>query len=102
MVLSDLGEVLAQNEAAVLLTGDHTGLSGDRRYIVHRWFTDPAARAAHPPEEQEHQSRQLVADLRAVAGRRSGDPTVTGLVTSGPPAADLRLPATYVRLIRML
>ncbi|MGP4026272.1 helix-turn-helix transcriptional regulator [Actinomadura sp. 3N407] len=80
LVLSDLGEVLAQNRAAVLLMGDHTGFSGDRRYIVHRWFTDPAARAVHPPEEQEHQARQLVADLRAAAGRRSGDPVVAGLV----------------------
>jgi transcriptional regulator with XRE-family HTH domain len=80
LVLSDLGEVLAQNRTAVLLTGDHTGISGDRRYVVHRWFTDPAARAVCPPEEQEDHARQLVADLRAVAGRRSGDPTVTGLV----------------------
>ncbi|MDP9608833.1 MULTISPECIES: helix-turn-helix transcriptional regulator [Streptomyces] len=80
LVLSDLGEVLAQNRAAVLLTGDHTGFSGDRRYYVYRWFTDPAARAVTPPEEQEHYARQLVADLRAAAGRRSGDPTVAGLI----------------------
>jgi transcriptional regulator with XRE-family HTH domain len=79
-VLSDLGEVLAQNRAAVLLAGDHTGFSGDRRYAVYRWFTDPAARAVVPPEEQEHQARSLVADLRAVAGRRSGDAEVAGLV----------------------
>ena len=74
------GEVLAQNRAAVLLAGDHTRFTGDRRYLVYRWFTEPAARAVHPPEEQEHHSRQLVADLRAAAGRRSGDPTVAGLV----------------------
>ena len=81
LVLSDLGEVLAQNRAAVLLTGDHTGFSGDRRYLVYRWFTDPAARAVAPgPRSSEHHARQLVADLRAAAGRRSGDPTVTGLV----------------------
>lgn len=80
MVLSDLGEALAQNRASVLLAGDQTGFSGDRRYGVYRWFTDPAARAAGVPEEQEHHARRLVADLRAVAGRRSGDPTVTGLV----------------------
>ncbi|MEW9555053.1 helix-turn-helix transcriptional regulator [Nonomuraea sp. NPDC050783] len=79
-VLSDLGEVLAQNRAALLVMGDYTRLAGDRRYVVYRWFTEPAARAAHPSEEQEHQARQLVADLRAVAGRRSGDPVVTGLV----------------------
>ncbi|GAA1016216.1 XRE family transcriptional regulator [Acrocarpospora pleiomorpha] len=80
LVLSDLGEILAQNRAAVLLTGDHTGFSGDRRYVVYRWFTEPAARAVCPPEEQEHQARQLVADLRAAVGRQSGDPTVAGLV----------------------
>jgi transcriptional regulator with XRE-family HTH domain len=80
LVLSDLGEVLAQNRAAVLLMGDQSRFSGDRRYVAYRWFTDPAARAVSAPEEREHHSRQLVADLRATAGRRSGDPTVAGLV----------------------
>jgi hypothetical protein len=47
---------------------------------VHRFFTDPALRALHAPEEYEHHARQLVSDLRATAGRRSGDPTVAGLV----------------------
>ncbi|RBM14387.1 helix-turn-helix transcriptional regulator [Streptomyces sp. PT12] len=80
LVLSDLGEILAKNRTAVLLTGDHTRFSGDRRYTAFRWFTDPAARAIGPPDEHERHARQLVADLRAAAGRRSGDPTVTGLV----------------------
>ncbi|GAA5192343.1 helix-turn-helix transcriptional regulator [Rugosimonospora acidiphila] len=80
LVLSDLGEVLAQNRPAILLMGDHTGFSGDRRYLVYRWFAEPAARVVHPPEETERHSRQLVADLRAAAGRRSDDPTVAGLV----------------------
>ncbi|NJP96825.1 helix-turn-helix domain-containing protein [Nonomuraea sp. FMUSA5-5] len=80
VVLSDLGEVLAQNRVSLLMMGDHTRHTGDRRYMVYRWFTDPAARGVHPPEEQEHQARQMVADLRAVAGRRSSDPVVTGLV----------------------
>ena len=51
MVLSDLGEVLAQNRAAVLLSGDHTGFTGDRRYVIYRWFTEPAVRAVQPPED---------------------------------------------------
>jgi transcriptional regulator with XRE-family HTH domain len=80
MVLSDLGEVLAQNRAALLLAGDHTAFSGDRRYVAYRYFTEPEARAVHPPEEAERHARQLVADLRATAGRRSGDAEVTGLV----------------------
>ncbi|MDQ0776787.1 transcriptional regulator with XRE-family HTH domain [Streptomyces aurantiacus] len=88
LVLSDLGEILAQNRASILLMGDHTGWSGDRRYAVHRHFTDPAARALHPPEEQDHHARMLVADLRAVAGRRSGDPAVAGLVDRLRAASD--------------
>ncbi|MDQ1041300.1 transcriptional regulator with XRE-family HTH domain [Streptomyces sp. V3I8] len=80
LVLSDLGEVLAQNRASVLVAGDQTGFSGDRRHIAFRWFTEPAVRAGSPPEEQEHHSRQLVADLRATAGRRSGDAAVAELV----------------------
>jgi transcriptional regulator with XRE-family HTH domain len=80
MVLSDLGEVLAQNRAAVLLAGDHTGFTGDRRYVAYRYFTEAAARAVHPPEEGERHARQIVADLRATAGRRSGDAEVAGFV----------------------
>jgi transcriptional regulator with XRE-family HTH domain len=80
MVLSDLGEVLAQNRMSVLLVGDQTGFTGDRRYAVHRWFTDPAFRANHALEEREEHARRIVADLRAAAGRRSADPEVAGLV----------------------
>ncbi|WP_035302977.1 helix-turn-helix domain-containing protein [Actinokineospora inagensis] len=80
LVLSDLGEVLAQNPAAVLLNGDHTTFPDDRRFLVYRWFTDPAVRAVHPPEDHECHARGLVADLRAAADRRSADPAVTGLV----------------------
>lgn len=80
LVMSDLGEILAQNRASLLLMGDHTRYTGDRRYIVYRWFTESAARAVHPPEEQDRHSRVFVADLRAAAGRRSRDPEVAGLV----------------------
>lgn len=80
LVMSDLTEVLAQNRASMLLTGDLTGFAGDRRYVIHRWFTEPATRAVHPPERHEQHARELVADLRATAGRRAGDPVVAGLV----------------------
>ncbi|MGC4866105.1 helix-turn-helix transcriptional regulator [Micromonospora sp. DT53] len=80
MVLSDLGEVLAQNRMSILLTGDHTGLTGDRRYVAYRYFTDPVIRDLHGPEEWQRHARQQVADLRAVAGRRAGDRAVTGLI----------------------
>jgi len=80
IVLSDLGETLAQNRGAVLLSGDQVGVEGDRRYHAFRWFTDPVARAVHPSEDEERHSRVIVADLRAVAGRRHGDPELTRLV----------------------
>ncbi|TDB98407.1 helix-turn-helix transcriptional regulator [Actinomadura sp. 7K534] len=80
LVLSELGEVLAQNRTSVLLAGDLTGFSGDRRYLPYRWFTEPDVRAAHAADDRERHSRQIVADLRVVAGRRPGDPEVSRLV----------------------
>ncbi|GIF14276.1 helix-turn-helix transcriptional regulator [Actinoplanes teichomyceticus] len=80
LVISDLGEVLAQNRASILLAGDLTSFTGDRRYLIYRWFTEPAVRDFNPPQEWEHHARQYVADLRAAAGRRPGDPVVTRLV----------------------
>lgn len=79
-VLSDLGEMLAQNHASLLLMSDLTGFRGDRRYMIYRWFTEPEARAVCPAEYRELHGRRLVADLRAAAGRRAGDPEVAGLV----------------------
>ncbi|WP_433830214.1 helix-turn-helix transcriptional regulator [Actinoplanes sp. CA-015351] len=80
LVMSDLGEVLAQNRPAELMNGDHTRFTGDRRYLAYRWFTEPDARAVLSEEDMEHRSRQMVADLRAVAGRRAGEPEVERLV----------------------
>lgn len=88
LVMSDLGEVLAQNRAGLLFAGDQRGRTGDRRYLVYRWFTEPATRAAHPPEEHDQQARQLVADLRATAGRRFGDEEVAGLIVRLAAASD--------------
>lgn len=80
LVLSDLGEVLAQNPLAAALLGDASGLTGLDRYQVWRWFTSPQARAIYPADEHEHHSQAQVADLRAAAARRGEDPTVTRLV----------------------
>ncbi len=80
VVFTDMGEALAQNQASQLLMGDQTVFTGDRRYLVHRWFTEPAIRATHPPEQHERHARDLVADLRSAVGRRSGDPDVAAFV----------------------
>ena len=79
-VMSDVGETLAQNRMSTLLFGDQREFTGDRRHLAYRWFSEPGVRAIHPPEEQQRHGRALVADLRAVAGRRPGDADVVRLV----------------------
>jgi transcriptional regulator with XRE-family HTH domain len=79
-VVSDLGETLVQNRLSTALLGDQTGHDGRDRFMVWRWFTDPAARARFPEEDWSQHSRTHVADLRATTARRQGDADVTDLV----------------------
>ncbi|WP_190130333.1 helix-turn-helix transcriptional regulator [Streptomyces mashuensis] len=79
-VLSDLGDVLAQNAAARALLGGVCEVSEHGRNVVWRWFADPAVRAAYPEEEHAYYSRLHVADLRAATARRAGDPAAVRLV----------------------
>ena len=67
MVLTTMGETLAQNPASVALHGDHSGYVGDARFNTYRWFSDPGVRWMHPPEEHAEESAARVADLRARA-----------------------------------
>lgn len=80
LVISDLGETLAQNELAIALLGDHRAHTGARRTFAQRWFTDPAERAVYPPDYHAHHGRTLVANLRTVSARDAGDPTVRAIV----------------------
>ncbi|HTJ36424.1 MAG TPA: helix-turn-helix transcriptional regulator [Dactylosporangium sp.] len=79
-VMSDLGETLAQNRMSTLLIGDQSRFRGDARFHAYRWFTDPDMRAHRPPDDVEHHSKVIVADLRATAARRHGDADVERLV----------------------
>lgn len=74
MVFSQFGETLLQTRAAVALFGDYTRFSGMARYLVYRWFTDPAQRAIYPPEDHALRGRVFTVDLRAVY---TADPTGT-------------------------
>lgn len=74
-VLSDWGEMLAQNTMSVALTGDHTGSN-----IIRRWFLVPGARNLAPPENHEQHGRAHVASLRTVTTARPDDPGPTALV----------------------
>lgn len=65
IVFSRFGEALLQTRGAVALLGDYTRFSGMSRYLVYRWFTDPAQRALYPPEDHSLRGRVFTVDLRA-------------------------------------
>jgi hypothetical protein len=72
----ELGGLIAQNRLNVLLFGELTGAN-----LVRLWFTEPGWRdRLDPPEQQADTSLAYVADLRAAAGRRGGDPEAAALV----------------------
>lgn len=75
--LSDeLGGLIAQNRLNVLLFGELTGVN-----LLRLWFTEPGWRdRLDPPGQQAGTSLAYVADLRAAAGRRGGDPEAVALV----------------------
>ncbi|BBB00972.1 putative DNA-binding protein [Actinacidiphila reveromycinica] len=79
-VLSDIGDVLAQNAMAKALHGDASARPEAQRNITRRYFTDPAARDRFPAEDRDRAARAAVADLRATFARRPDDPRLTALV----------------------
>jgi transcriptional regulator with XRE-family HTH domain len=79
-VITDLHVTLVQNRMARALLGEASPRAGVEASWVHEWFTDPAARDRYPAAEHEHQSATLVADVRAVMGRRGQDADVRQLV----------------------
>ncbi|MER7848081.1 helix-turn-helix transcriptional regulator [Kitasatospora sp. NPDC096077] len=72
-VVSDLGDVLAQNAMAAAVFGDAGGPGPGRRNLLLRWFAEPAGRALFPPEDHETLARAHVAGLRAAHAARPGD-----------------------------
>ncbi|WP_034273059.1 helix-turn-helix transcriptional regulator [Actinospica robiniae] len=72
-LLTDLGDLLAQNALAEALFGCVCTIAEPDRNVVWRWFTDLGMREAYPEDEHEDLSRQHVADLRAAAARRGHD-----------------------------
>ncbi|WP_335978768.1 helix-turn-helix transcriptional regulator [Streptomyces sp. CA2R106] len=79
-VVSDRGDVLAQNAMAKALHGDASARPEDQRNIAWRYFTDPAARELFPAEDRDRGARAAVADLRATLARRPDDQRLAGLV----------------------
>jgi transcriptional regulator with XRE-family HTH domain len=69
-IVTELGETLRQTPPAVALMGDASRYSGPARSSGYRWFSDPASRALHAPEEHAFLSRMYAAGLRAVRTMR--------------------------------
>ncbi|MFR9799609.1 helix-turn-helix transcriptional regulator [Streptomyces sp. MS06] len=83
-VVTDCGEVLAQNAMSRALSGDALARPPRERNLVRRFFLDPAARELLPPEDVPALAREHAANLRAVAAARPDDPEPAAL------AAELR------------
>lgn len=80
LVVTDCGEVLAQNALSRALSGDALARPARERNLVRRFFLDPAGRGLFPPEDVPDHARQHVANLRAVAAARPDDPEPAALV----------------------
>ncbi|GAB2843475.1 helix-turn-helix transcriptional regulator [Streptomyces deserti] len=79
-VVTDWGEVLAQNAMARALVGDVMSRPPGRRNLTRLFFLDPAAQELFPPEDRPEHARGQVASLRAVTAARPGDPEPAALV----------------------
>lgn len=79
-VVSDRGDVLAQNALSKALVGDLSARPEPERNLVRGYFTDPAARALVPPDDHDHAARTAVAHLRATLAARPDDVRLTALV----------------------
>ncbi|MFC5664229.1 helix-turn-helix transcriptional regulator [Kitasatospora misakiensis] len=79
-VVSDRGDILAQNAMAKALHGDASALPEAERNVAWRYFADPSARELFPAEDRDRAARAAVADLRATFARRPDDARLAGLV----------------------
>ena len=65
VLLTQLGETLAQNQMAISLLGDYTHFTGLARYLGYRWFIgDSMLRDLYPIEDHQQRGRVFVAEIR--------------------------------------
>lgn len=88
LVVSDIGDTLAQNELAVALFGDHGEYAGPRRTFVQRWFNDPAERDFYPADYHDTHGRALVGHLRTALARDPADADARAIVDELLAASD--------------
>ena len=88
LILSALGETLAQNRLAKALLGDHSGFTGNARSSVYRWFTDPGERTIYPTHDQARQGRAQVAGLRVAVSQSARARKLVDLLRRQSPEFD--------------
>lgn len=69
-IITEVGDTLRQTPLGLALLGDASLRTGPARSIGYRWFTDPTAREAYPPEECEQLSRLYASGLRQLVALR--------------------------------
>lgn len=79
-VITDCGEVLAENPLWRALLGDASARPPRDRNLIRRFFLDPSVRELFPPEDVPGHAAAHVASLRAVAAARPSDPVPAALV----------------------
>lgn len=89
LIISHLGETLAQNALGIALLGDHVGARGWARFEAWRWFVPPRGdREIYPASDRERQSRAIVAGLRAAYGLLGPSSTAGELVAELLPRSE--------------
>lgn len=69
-IVTELGETLRQTPLGRALTGAAGERTGSRRSLGYRWFVDPDAQQAYPPDERVVLSRVYAAGLRELVALR--------------------------------
>jgi transcriptional regulator with XRE-family HTH domain len=83
VVVSDLGDTLAQNPMAIALLGDQTAHAGLDRSAIHRWFTGhPSELALCPPGQEEPTSIRHAVHLRTSIANGGADDRTRAMVAS--------------------
>jgi transcriptional regulator with XRE-family HTH domain len=79
-VLTDIGDVLAQNAPAKALVGDVEARPARERNLARLFFLDPATRDLFPEEDRPVHARAHAAALRAVTAAHPEDRAAAALV----------------------
>ena len=80
IVVSDIGDTLAQNPGGVGLFGDQMRHTGHARSAYYRWFTDPRERELYPERDHGKQSEVQSAALRAAISTNGDDDRTRAMV----------------------